>query len=228
MMKLTFLLYPVRKPRWLPRWKLRDLLTGFTDRGDRIFSQTDIVNIRMGSVFRLDRLNRMRVFKNRHFFPRIEKISEYPCSGGTSFHAGRLEPCIYPVRTEGTLLNDLLDRMDIPNRIRTSHHTIPASDTGMGIDDDDAIFPFKRGFGRTNGYTAWTVTVITENRQKGLSYVGIRTFLNLFDPCWPYPEGNPVLHLAGHFTGMATDAPPKINHHAVFDLIHLFLQGAGV
>jgi hypothetical protein len=92
----------------------------------------------------------------------------------------------------------------------------------MGIDDDDAIFPFKRGIGRTNGHTARVVTVITENRQKGLSYVGIGSFLNLFDPCRPYTERNPVLHLAGHFTSMAADAPPKIDDHAVFDLTHLF------
>ena len=108
--------------------------------------------------------------------------------------------------------------MDIPDRIRACHHTIPASDTGMGIDDDDAIFPFKRGFGRTNGDTARVITVIAENGQKGLPHVGIGSLLDLFDPRLPYAEGNPILHLAGHFTGMATDAAAKVYHHAVFDL----------
>jgi hypothetical protein len=112
--------------------------------------------------------------------------------------------------------------MDIPNRIRASHHTIPASDTGMGIDDNDAIFPFKRGFGRTNGYTARVVTVIAENGQKGLSYVRIGSLLDLLDPCGPYPRRNPVLHLAGHFTGVAADAAAKVYDHAIFDLNHLF------
>jgi hypothetical protein len=126
------------------------------------------------------------------------------------------------MRTEGTFLNDLLNRVHIPDRIRTCHHAIAASDTGMGIDKDDAIFPFKRGLGRTNGDTARVVTVVTENRQKGFSYVWIESFLNLFDPCLPHPERNPVLHLASHFTGMAADAPSKIDDHAVFNLFHLF------
>jgi hypothetical protein len=164
----------------------------------------------------------MRISKNRHFLSWIEKISEYPRPCGTSLHAGGFESSIYSVRTEGTLLNDLLDRMDIPDCIRTGHHTISTSDTGMGIDDDDAIFPFKRGLGRANGDTARVVTVITENRQKGLSYVGIGSLLNLFDPCRPYTERNSVLHLAGHFTSMAADAPAKIYDHAIFDLFHLF------
>jgi hypothetical protein len=94
----------------------------------------------------------------------------------------------------------------------------------MGIDDDNAIFPFEGGFGRTNGDTARVVTVITENRQKGLSYVWIGSLLNLFDPCRPYPERNPVLHLASHFTGVATNAPSKIDDHAVFNLFHLSSQ----
>jgi hypothetical protein len=126
------------------------------------------------------------------------------------------------MRTEGTFLNNLLDRMDIPDCIRASHHTIPASDTGMGIDDDDAIFPFKRGIGRADRDTNRTVTVITENGQKGLSYVGIGSLLNLFDPCGPYTQRNPVLHLAGHFAGVATNATAKIDDHAIFDLNHLF------
>jgi hypothetical protein len=85
----------------------------------------------------------MGVLKNRHFLSRIEKVPEYPCTGGASFHTGGLETGIYPVRTEGTLLNDLLDRMDIPDRIRTCHHTIPASNTDMGIDHHDPIFPLE-------------------------------------------------------------------------------------
>ena len=108
----------------------------------------------------------MCISKNCYFFSWIEKISKYSCPGGTSLHAGGFESSIYSVRTEGTLLNDLLDRMDITDCIRTRHHTIPASDTGMGIDDDDAIFSFKRGFGRTNGDTARVVTVIAEDGQK--------------------------------------------------------------
>jgi hypothetical protein len=95
----------------------------------------------------------------------------------------------------------------------------------MGIDDNDAIFTFKRGFGRTNGDTARVVTVIAENGQKRLSHVWIGTFFNLFDPCWPDTERNPVLHLAGHFTGVAANAPAKIDDHAIFDLNHLFPQG---
>jgi hypothetical protein len=143
MMRLPFLLYPVRKPRWLPRWKIRDLLTGFTGGGNSILVQTDIVNIGLGSGFRFDRLNRMGVLKNRHFLSRIEKVPEYPCTGGTSFHTGGLETGIYPVRTEGTLLNDLLNGMDISDRIRTSRHTISASNTDMGIDHHDPIFPLE-------------------------------------------------------------------------------------
>jgi hypothetical protein len=92
----------------------------------------------------------------------------------------------------------------------------------MGIDEYNAIIPFKRGLGWANGDTARVVTVVTENRQKGLSYVWIESLLNLFDPCLPYTERNPVLHLACHFTGMAADAPAKIDDHAVFDLFHLF------
>jgi hypothetical protein len=92
----------------------------------------------------------------------------------------------------------------------------------MGIDEDDAIIPFKRGLGRANGDTARIVTVVTENRQKGLSYVWIESLLNLFDPCLPDTERNPVLHLASYFTGMAADAPSKIDDHAVFNLFHLF------
>jgi len=193
----------------------------FTDRGDGIFIQTDVINIGVGPIFRFDRLNRIRISKNCHFLSWIEKIPEYPRPCGTSLHAGGFESSIYSVRTEGTLLNDLLDRMDITDCIRTRHHTIPASDTGMGIDEDDAIFPFKRGLGRTNGHTTRVVTVITENRQKRLSYVWIESLLNLFDPCRPYTERNPVLHLTSHFTSMAADAPSKIDDHAVFNLFHL-------
>jgi len=77
----------------------------------------------------------------------------------------------------------------------------------MGIDDDDAIFPFKRSFGRTNGDTAWVVTMIAEDWKKGFSHIRIVPLFNLFDPGWPNAEGDPVLHLAGYFTGMTTDAP---------------------
>jgi hypothetical protein len=222
MMGLPFFLYPVRKPYYSPRQKTRNFLTGFTDRGDSIFIQTDVINIGVSSVFGFDRLNGMCISKNRHFFSWIEKIPEYPRPGGTSLHTGRFESGIYSMRTKGTFLNDLLGRMHIPNCIRTCHHTIPASDTGMGIDDDDAIFPFKRSFGRANGNTDRVITVITEKRQKGLSYVWIESLLNLFDPCRPDTEGNPVLHLASHFTGLAADAPSKIDDHAVFNLFHLF------
>jgi hypothetical protein len=207
------------------RWKIEDLLTGFPDRGDGILIQTDIINIGMGSVFRFDRLDRMGIFQNRHLLLRIEKISKYPCSGGTCLHTGRLESRIDSVRTEGTLLNDLLNGMNVSDGVRTSHHAIPASDTGMGIDHDDPVFPFKRGMGRTNCDADGMVTVIAENGQKGLPHFGKGPFFNLFDPCWPYTEGNPVLHLAGHFTSMAADAPTKIYDHAIFDLIHLFPQG---
>src|SRR4030043_985656 len=87
----TTFFYSVRKPRWLPRWKIRDLLTGFIDRGDGIFIQTDVINIGVGPVFRFDRLNSMRISKNRHFLSWIEKIPEYPRPCGTSLHAGRFE-----------------------------------------------------------------------------------------------------------------------------------------
>jgi hypothetical protein len=220
-MRLPFFLYLVKKPYYSPRQKTRNFLTGFTDRGDSIFIQTDVINIGVSSVFRFDRLNSMCISKNRHFFLWIEKISKYPRPGGTNLYAGRFESSIDSMRTEGTFLNDLLDRMDITDCIRTCHHTIPASDTGMGIDEDDAIFPFKRGLGRTNGDTARVVTVVTEDRQKGLSHVWIESLLNLFDPCRPNTERNPVLHLASHFTGMAADAPSKIDDHAVFNLFHL-------
>jgi len=174
----------------------------------------------MGSVFRLDRLNRMRALKNRYFLPWVEKISEYPCPRCARFHAGRLEPRIDSVRAEGALLNDLLDRVHIPDCIRTCHHTIPASDAGMGIDDDDAIFPFKRGFRRTDGDTARVVTVIAEDGQKGFSYIRIGTLFDLFDPCLPYTERNLVFRLAGHLTGVAADTATKIDNHAVFNLVH--------
>jgi hypothetical protein len=108
-------------------------------------------------------LNRICVFKNRYFLSWIEKIPEYPCPGGTSLHTGRFEPGIYPVRTEGTLLSDLLDGMNISDRIRTSRHTISASNADMGIDHHNPIFPFKRGIGRTNRDTDGMVTVIAEN-----------------------------------------------------------------
>jgi hypothetical protein len=47
------------------------------------------------------------------------------------------------VRTEGTLLNDLLNGMDISDRIRTSRHTISASNADMGIDHHNPIFPLE-------------------------------------------------------------------------------------
>jgi hypothetical protein len=62
--------------------------------------------------------------------------------------------------------------------------------------------------------------VIAEDGQKGFSHIRIETFFDLFDPCLPHTEGNPVLHLAGHLTGVAADAAAKIDHHAVLDLTH--------
>jgi hypothetical protein len=90
----------------------------------------------------------------------------------------------------------------------------------MRIDDDDSVFPLKRGFGRTNGDTARVITVIAENGQKGLPHVGIESLFDLFDPCLPCAKRNPILHLAGHLTGVATDAAPKVYYHAIFDLTH--------
>jgi hypothetical protein len=94
----------------------------------------------------------------------------------------------------------------------------------MGIDHHNPIFPFKRGIGRTDRDTDGTVTVIAKNREKRPPHVWIGPLFNLFDPGWPYTERNPVLHLTGHLTGMATDASTKIYDHAIFDLIHLFPQ----
>ena len=219
-MRLPFSLYHVIKPLCSAGQKTRGLLMRFTDRGDGIFIQTDVINIGVGPIFRFDRLNRIRISKNCHFLSWIEKIPEYPRPCGTSLHAGGFESSIYSVRTEGTLLNDLLDRMDITDCIRTRHHTIPTSDTGMGIDDDDAIFPFKRGFRRTDGDTARVVTVIAEDGQKGFSYIRIGTLFDLFDPCLPYTERNLVFRLAGHLTGVAADTATKIDNHAVFNLVH--------
>jgi len=196
----------------------------FINRGDGIFIQTDIINIGVGSVFRLDRLDSMGILKNRHFLSGIEKVSEYPRSGSTRFHAGRFESSIDSVRTEGTFLNNLLDRMDIPDRIRTSHHTIPASNTGVGVDRYNPIFPLKRGIGGTNGDATRVIAVIAENGQKRPSHIGIPSLFDLFHPGWPYTKGNLVLHLAGHFTGMAADAASKVYDHAIFDLFHLFSQ----
>jgi hypothetical protein len=205
--------------------KIGNLLTGFPNGGDGILIQTDIINIGMGSIFRFDRLDRMGIFQNRHLLLRIEKISKYPCSGGTRLHTGRPESRIDSVRTEGTLLNDFLNGMNVSNGVRTSHHAIPASNTGVGIDHHDPIFPLERGMGRANRDADGMVAMVAENWQKGLPHFGKGPFFNLFDPRRPHTQGNPVLHLAGHFTSMAADAPAKIYDHAIFDLIHLFHQG---
>ncbi len=136
----------------------------------------------MSSVFRLNRLNRVRAFQNRYFRLRIEEISEDPCPGRASLHASRFEPGIDSVRAEGALLYDLLERMHIPHRVRAGHHTIAAPNASMGIDNDNAVFSLERGFGRTNGDTTWVITVITKNRQEGFPHIRIKSFLDLLDP----------------------------------------------
>ncbi len=155
---------------------------GLSGQRDRILVQIDIINVRMGSVFGLNRLNRMGIFQNRHFRLRIEKISEDPCPGWAGLHAGRFEPSIDPVRAEGALLNDLLERMHIPHSVRAGHHTIATANARMGIDNDNAIFSLERGFGRTNGNTTRIVTVIAENRQERFPHIGIKSFFDLLNP----------------------------------------------
>jgi hypothetical protein len=39
----------------------------------------------------------MGVLKDGHLLSWIEKISEYPCTGGTGFYTGGFESSIYPV-----------------------------------------------------------------------------------------------------------------------------------
>lgn len=90
----------------------------------------------------------------------------------------------------------------------------------MGVDHHNAIFPFERGIGWTNGDTTWVVTMVTEDRKKGFPHIRIVSLFNLFDPGWPYTEGNLIFHFAGDFTGMTSNTPAKIYDHAKFDLIH--------
>jgi hypothetical protein len=95
----------------------------------------------------------------------------------------------------------------------------------MGVDHHDSILPFKRGIGWTNSDTTWVVTVIAEDWKKGLPHIRIVSLFYLFDPGGPYTQRNLVLHLTGDFTGVTTNTPPKIDHHAIFDLPHSFPLG---
>lgn len=193
---------------------------GLSRHGDSILVQPDIIDVRVGAIFRLDRLDGMGALENRHFCVWVEKISEYPCASRTGLDTGWFEPDIDPVGAERTFLNNLLDRMHIPHRIRTCHHTISTSNTGMGIDDHNAIFPLERGFGGAYGDATRVVTVITQDRQERFPHMGIKSLFDFFHPGGPYTKRNPVFHLTGDFTGVTTDTTAKVYDHAIFDLGH--------
>ena len=95
----------------------------------------------------------------------------------------------------------------------------------MGVDHHNAVFSFKGGMGRTDSDATGVVTVIAKDGKKRFPHIRIEPLFNLFDPGWPYTEGNLIFHLAGDFARMTTNATTKVDHHAIFDLLHLFLQG---
>ena len=90
-----------------------------------------------------------------------------------------------------------------------------ASDAATVVKIDNAILTHEQGLSRANGGAGGIGTVIAPGDGKHAFCVRERSFLDLFNPCPVYANGNFMLRFTGHGTGMAANAFPVIDYKAV-------------
>jgi hypothetical protein len=165
------------------------------------------------------------------FLLRIIQITKDPGSGRTDLDTSGIEACLDSVMTEVAFLDDRNQGVNIPRIVRTGGKAVFATDASVLVNHNDPIFPLPSRLNRAVDHTRGVITLIAEVGKKVTGDIGILSFFNNLYPGAIDSYGNAVFCLTGDRTGMATDAPPEIDHHPIpflFDLAFLHLFSAPV
>jgi hypothetical protein len=90
------------------------------------------------------------------------EITENSSLGWADFHTRRQHVFCNPVVTEGAFIRRGRFRIEISCAIRTRLNAVPAADTTLGIDKDDAVFGFKCRTDRTDLDTGGIFTLVAK------------------------------------------------------------------
>jgi hypothetical protein len=121
--------------------------------------------------------------------------------------------------TPKALLGNFASGVDVSHSVGAGCHAIPAADTTMGIDVDNAICPLDTCVDRANRDTNGIFTVVADDGKGKLLSVRIVPFFHFLNPTSPYTQRHVILALASDCTGVAADALPQIEQHGQANFI---------
>jgi len=106
--------------------------------------------------------------------------------------------------------------IDVDGIVRAGGHARPAGNTLFVIEIYDPVGTGEKRARRANRDTGGVVAMVAAQDREVTPHVGERSLLYVFDPSAKFPERHLMFGFAGNRACMASDAPPVINHKAVF------------
>ncbi len=111
-------------------------------------------------------------------------------------------------------------------RIGAGADTVPAADTAVVINFNNAVGPLPGRVGRTDLNAGRIITLHTGPRQKGLADIGIFAHLFLNHRPVNHPRRQMILRHAGRGTGGTAHTFGLVNNHGPMPLVYRFFQGS--
>jgi len=144
----------------------------------------------------------------------IPDIAEYQRFGRAGLHTSRLQSRIDAVDAEVALFDHTRNRVDIPGIIGAGRPTIVTTDTSVGIDEHNAVFPPVGRVHGTDRIANGPLTLVTHPGQEERTYMGIHSLFDGLHPGFPDSQGDLVFGFTGDGTAVTPDTKAQVNHHS--------------
>ena len=102
--------------------------------------------------------------------------------------------------------------IDVQRVVRAGVHARLAADAALRVEVHDAVLPLVQRGDRTHLHARSIGAVVAAQHREVTAGVGELPPLDVLDPGPEHAELHPVLDLAGDRAGVASDAPPLVNH----------------